>query len=83
MMYVIKTVFRCYNMEYKLTYQLKTDCPSGCGFNYCNKVREQIYTKTKVITANSEEEASQMLINEKHMMAGTEREIRIINVELL
>jgi len=83
MMSVTKTVFLCYNMEYKLTYQLKTDCPSGCGFNYCNKVREQIYTKTKIITASSEEEASQILMNEKHIMAETEREIRIINVELL
>ena len=70
-------------MEYKLTYQLKTDCPSGCGFNYCNKIREGIYTKTKTIEANSEEEAKQILMSEKHMMAGTEREIRITNVELL
>ena len=70
-------------MEYKLTYQLKTDCPSGCGFNYCNKVREGIYTKTKVITADTEDQAREILMSEKHMMAGTEREIRIVNVELL
>lgn len=81
MMYVIKTAFRCYNMEYKLTYQLSTDC--GCGFNYCNKIREKIYTKTKIITANSEDEASQILMNEKHIMSGTERQICIINVQLL
>ena len=70
-------------MEYKLTYQLKTDCPSGCGFNYCNKVREGIYTKTKVIIADTEDQAREILMSEKHMMAGTEREIRIVNVELL
>jgi Ser-tRNA(Ala) deacylase AlaX len=70
-------------MEYKLTYQLKTDCPSGCGFNYCNKVREGIYTKTKVITADTEDQAREILMSEKHMMAGTEREIRIVNIELL
>lgn len=70
-------------IEYKLTYQLKTDCPSGCGFNYCNKIREGIYTKTKIVSAESEEEAKQILMSEKHIMAGTEREIRIIKVELL
>lgn len=70
-------------IEYKLTYQLKTDCPSGCGFNYCNKIREGIYTKTRIVSAESEEEAKQILMNEKHIMAGTEREIRIIKVELL
>jgi len=70
-------------MNYKLTYELETNCPSGCGFNYCNEVRRAHYTKTKTIEASSEEEAKNILMNEKHVYAGTERNIRIINVETL
>jgi len=39
--------------------------------------------KQKLSRPIQKKEAKQILMSEKHIMAGTEREIRIINVELL
>jgi len=83
MMCVMQTVFLYCKMNYKLTYELETNCPSGCGFNYCNEVRKSHYTKNKIIKASTEEDAKQILMSEKHIYAGTERNIRIINVEII
>ena len=82
-MCVMQTVFLYCKMNYKLTYRLESNCPSGCGFNYCNKSRDLQYIRTKIIEASTEDEAKQILMSEKHVYAKSERKILITNVEII